>query len=64
MFQDNNIKLYLQDITQTYVQSTLNLNQEFYIRPPLELISLFGASSDCVLKVIKPLYGVPEAGNH
>ena len=64
MFQNNNIKLYLQDVTQAYVQSTSNLNQEFYIWPPLELISLLGASSDCILKVIKPLYGVPEAGNH
>ena len=65
MFQDNNnIKLYLRDVTQAYVQSTSNLNREFYIRPPPELISLLGASSDCVVKVMKPLYGVPEAGNH
>ena len=64
MFQDNNIKLYLRDVTQAYVQSTSNLNREFYIRPPLELISLLGSSSDCVVKVMKPLYGVPKAGNH
>lgn len=32
IFQDNNnIKLYLQDVTLAYVQSTSNLNQEFYI---------------------------------
>ena len=49
---------------QAYVQSTSNLNQEFYIWPPLELILLLGASSDCVLKVIKSLYGAPEAGNY
>ena len=35
MFQDNdNIKLYLQDITQAYVQSTSDLNRDFYIWPP------------------------------
>ena len=25
---------------------------------------MMGASSSCILKVVKPLYGVPEAGNH
>ena len=63
-FQDNSTKLYLRDITQAYVQSTSNLNREFYIRPPSELVTLLGATSDCILKVVKPLYGVPEAGNH
>ena len=65
MFQDNNnIKLYLRDVTQTYVQSTSNMNRQFYIRPPPELISLLDPSSDCIVKVMKPLYDVPEAGNH
>ena len=65
MFKDNdNIKLYLQDITQAYVQSTFDLNRDFYIRPPPELISLLDASSDWIIKVLKLLYGVPEAGNH
>ena len=52
--------LYLRDISQAYVQSTTSLNRQFYIRPPVE----FGLQSDSVLKVIKPLYGVPEAGAH
>jgi hypothetical protein len=30
-------KLYLRDISQAYVQSTTNLNREFYVRPPREL---------------------------
>ena len=65
MFQDNNnIKLYLWDVTQAYVQSTSNLNQEFYIWPPPELILLLGSSSDCKVKVMKSLYGVPEGGNY
>lgn len=25
---------------------------------------MMGASSSCILKVVKPLYSVPEAGNH
>ena len=40
------------------------MNREFYIRLPLELVTLLGATSDCILKVVKPLYRVPEAGNH
>ena len=56
--------LFLRDITQAYVQSTSKLNREFYIRPPPELSSELGISGNTVLKVVKPLYGVPEAGNH
>jgi hypothetical protein len=56
--------LYLRDISQAYVQSTTNLNREFYIRPPRELQNELGLGEDSVLKVLKPLYGVPEAGNH
>jgi hypothetical protein len=56
--------LYLRDISQAYVQSTTNLNREFYVRPPQELKSELGLDEDSVLKVLKPLYGVPEAGNH
>ena len=49
---------------QAYVQSTSNPNQEFYIRPMPELILLLGDSSDCIVKVMKPLYDVLEVGNH
>lgn len=34
------------------------------MRLPSELISLLGAQSDCIVQVMKPLYCVPEAGNH
>ena len=52
--------LYLRDISQTYVQSTTYLNNEFFVRQPQEL----GLQSDSILKTIKPLYRVSEAGNH
>lgn len=65
MFKDNdNIKLYLRDVTQAYVQSTSELNRDFYIRPPPELILLLGTKANFIVKVMKPLYGVSEAGNH
>jgi len=57
-------QLFLRDISQAYVQSTTNLNREFYVRPPRELSEELGINKDSVLKVVKPLYGVPEAGNH
>jgi len=57
-------QLYLRDISQAYVQSTTNLNREFYVRPPRELSKELGIDKDSILKVVKPLYGVPEAGNH
>lgn len=54
------LKLYLRDITQAYVQSTTFLNRKFYVRPPAEI----QLPVDSILKVVKPLYGVPEAGAH
>ncbi len=51
--------LYLQDISQAYVQSTTHLNREFFVRPTQEL----RLQSGSILKIIKLLYGVPKAGN-
>lgn len=36
------------------------MRRQFYVRPPAEL----GLQDGLVLKVIKPLYGVPEVGAH
>jgi hypothetical protein len=52
--------LYLRDITQAYTQSTTKLNRAFFVRPPVEM----GLAQGTILRVVKPLYGVPEAGNH
>ena len=52
--------LYLRDISQAYVQSNTRLNRDFFVRPPREL----KLGEGLILKVVKPLYGVPEAGNH
>ena len=60
----DDMHLYLQDISQAYVQSAINLNREFYVRPPQELKTELGINKDSVLKVLKPLYGILEAGNH
>jgi hypothetical protein len=59
-FQARGMELYLRDITQAYVQSTTNINRQFYARAPKEM----NLHEDSIVKVVKPLYGIPEAGNH
>jgi hypothetical protein len=40
------------------------LNCNFYINPPCKLARELNLNNDSVLKVVKPLYGIPEAGNY
>ncbi|EED12764.1 hypothetical protein TSTA_052850 [Talaromyces stipitatus ATCC 10500] len=42
--------------------STTPLARNFYIQLPPKLVHLFPPGT--ILKVVKPLYGIPEAGNH
>lgn len=53
---------YIRDITQAYIQSTTLLNRDFYIRIPPGLAQYFPGYE--FLKAVRPLYGIPEAGNH
>ncbi|RAL67593.1 hypothetical protein DID88_008346 [Monilinia fructigena] len=57
---NKHIQVYLRDITQAYTQSTTTLNRPIYMEAPKEV----GLEDGYVLYVIKPLYGIPEAGNH
>jgi hypothetical protein len=40
------------------------LNRDFYINLPRELARELNLKESSVLKVLRPLYGVPESGNH
>jgi hypothetical protein len=40
------------------------LNCDFYVNPPWELVKRLNLIDDSVLKVVKPLYGIPEARNY
>ena len=60
ILQTDQTSLYLRDIMQAYTQSKTQLNRDFFVRPPAELRLKDGS----ILRVVKPLYGVPEAGNH
>ena len=67
MIQDNyndNIRFYLRDITRAYIEIASDLIPDFDIRPLSELISQLSASFDSIVKVMRPLYGEPEADNH
>ena len=61
---NDNIRFYLRDIRQAYIEIASNLNLNFYIRPLSKLISQLSASFDSIVKVMKPLYCEPEANNH
>jgi len=52
----------IRDITQAYTQSETDLQRTVLLRLPRELRSKY--PDNTVLKVIKPLYGLAEAGLH
>ena len=56
----SHMNTYTRDITQAYIQSQTQLERDVYIKAPDEL----GLDEDYVLKVVKPLYGIPESGLH
>ena len=52
----------LQDITQAYTQSKIELNHTVIYHLPTELKKNY--PEDTVLHIVKPLYGLAEAGNY
>ncbi|KID80982.1 Reverse transcriptase, RNA-dependent DNA polymerase [Metarhizium guizhouense ARSEF 977] len=56
------IFLWMRDITQAYVQSTTKLNRTILARPPDQIRDQFPEGT--IMVVVKPLYGIAEAGTH
>ena len=54
------LEVYMRDISQAYTQSETSLARDFFVRPPKEL----NLPDGLLLKALRPLYGVPEAGTH
>jgi len=54
--------LWLRDITQAYVQSNSDLARKILARLPVQIRGDY--PDDTVMRVIKPLYGIAEAGTH
>jgi hypothetical protein len=52
--------IWSEDVTQAFVQSTENLLRDIYLEPAKEL----QMDQDLVLKLIKPLYGLSDSGDH
>ncbi|KAI0995357.1 hypothetical protein K3495_g12825 [Podosphaera aphanis] len=55
-----NLNILLRYITQAYVQSVTNLSRKIFVKAPAEI----GLDANQILLILKPLYGIPEAGNH
>ena len=47
-----------------YTYSKSDLNRIILAKPPVELVELLKLALNTVILVVKPLYGIPEAGNH
>lgn len=54
------MKVALRDISQAYTQSTTHLERNIFVRPVKEL----EMPPNKLLRVARPLYGIPEAGTH
>ena len=57
---DKDLTIFSRDITQAYTQSKTKLTRKIFVQPPKEL----GLPPDSILRLINPLYGIVEAGNH
>lgn len=55
-----NMKMFTRDVTQAYVQSETPFERDVYICTPLEM----QLPPNIVLKVVKPLYVIPESDLH
>lgn len=53
------LRIYMRDISQAYTQAQTLLARKFYAAPPKDI-----DIGDWILEVLKPLYGIPESGNH
>ncbi|KAL0929723.1 uncharacterized protein CTRU02_215366 [Colletotrichum truncatum] len=55
-------QLWLRDITQAYVQSSTRLNRTILAYPPKQIQDQYPKGT--IMEVVKPLYGIAEAGTH
>jgi Reverse transcriptase (RNA-dependent DNA polymerase) len=60
--QDRKMDLWLRDISQAYVQSTTKLNRTILARLPEEIQHRYPEGT--IMVVVRPLYGIAEAGTH
>lgn len=57
---DSSLTFFTRDISQAYVQSDTNVQRKVFVKPPAD----FDFPTNVLLRVDRPLYGLPEAGVH
>ena len=62
LLQDHHMTIWVRDITQAYVQSKSQLKRTILARLPTEIHDQY--PKETLMVVIKPLYGIAEAGAH
>lgn len=56
--------MFLRDISQAYTQSKTLLTRDILCHPAPEVIKSLNLDPNTVMRILKPLYRIPEAGNH
>jgi hypothetical protein len=62
LLETEGFRLWLRDITQAYTRSTTALQRKIYAKLPKELAHLYPEGT--IMVVMRPLYGIAEAGTH
>ena len=57
-------RIFSHDVKQEYLQSKDKMTRILYLKPKEEDRKLFGINCDEVLEILKPLYGVCDAGDY
>ena len=57
-------RIWNQDVTQAYTQSDKALMRQVFVRPKKKDLALFEMSSDELLEILRPLYGIPDASDY
>lgn len=57
-------RVWNQDITQAYTQSALALMSTIFSQPSKKDLQFFEMPSEQVLQLLRPLYGIADAGNY
>lgn len=64
LMRDYGMALFLRDIHQAFTKSTTPLNREVYAWPPKDMKGTEWFPEGYVMRLIRPLYGLAEAGAH
>lgn len=57
-------RVFSHDVNQSYLQSKDHLSREIYLQPRLADMDLFGLKEGECLHLLKPLYGICDAGDY